>query len=589
MTDGAAPQTWAGQEQDAGQEQTAGDEQDAGPERDAGPEPGTVHAPVRRPWLYHRRLAFGIELLALLPAIVLAFEVAGSPRLQQLDYWSVLLRITNPDGSFRWGGIWTLNNEHPLMVPSFFYWVDARYFGGDNRMLGYLTVVIAAATVLLLRHTLPRILPDVLRAGLVVAASALVFSLHGFHNFALGMSGTAWLIANLLVIASLIFALKRQWLPAWLAGLVACMSYGTAFAVWPALFLIAVMHREPRWRRLTTLGIGAVVVAEWVHLQSGLESSPSSQSDGVGTLLHAFLTLIGHIWTGSSPGLAVIAGGVVLFGLCALLTVPAARTRLLWFWWALALYGVLACGMIAAARVDFGNDVGLASRYTSLSVLTSLPLLVIGTTVAFLRWPRNASRFTIAAVVTGLVGFTLGAPTEAAVRTYLDDAPLEAVALRAQLDHRFWYGLPRTDRLASRLEALDHYPYTDDFTIGCGGPELGDRLDVDEMRPMPETEEDQRRPAGAVDEFETHGDTTLMRGWAVGGRSEVRCVLVVDAEGEVTGAGQYHLARPDVVDLLDWAPSDAGFAVVAPTDPAGRVVVVLEDGWLFWLPTPTPE
>ncbi|MFC4854816.1 hypothetical protein [Actinophytocola glycyrrhizae] len=580
MTDGAAPKTWAGQEQDTG-------EQNPGQQQNSEQEQNTVRAPVRRPWLYHRRLAFGIELLALLPAIAMAFEVAGAPRLQQLDYWSVLLRITNPDGGFRWGGVWNLHNEHPLIVPSFLYWVDAKYFGGDNRMLGYLTVVIAAGTVVLLRHAMPRILPDVLRAGLVVAASALVFSLHGYHNFALGMSGTAWLTANLLVITSLVLAMKRQWLPAWLAGLVACLSYGTAFAVWPALFLIAVLHGEPLWRRLTTLGIGAVVIAEWLHLQSGLESSASAESDGVGTLLHAFVTLLGHLWTGSSAGLAVIAGGAVLCGLLALLTVPAARTRLLWFWWALALYGVLACGMIAAARVDFGNGIGLASRYTSLSVLTSLPLLVIGVTVLFRRAPRNASRLAIAVGVTGLVGFTIGAPTVTAVGTYLDDAPLKAVALRAELDHRFWYGIPRTDRLAPRLEALDHYPFTDDYTIGCGGPELGDRLDVDEMRPMPEIEEDQRRPAGAVDEFETHGDTTLMRGWATGGRSDVRCVLVVDAEGRVTGGGQYHLPRPDVVDLLDWVPSDTGFAVVAPTDPAGRLVVVLEDDWLFWLPTPT--
>lgn len=571
MTDAAVPQTVAGQEQQAGQAQNA------------------VSVPARRPWLYHRRLALGVELLALLPAIAMAFEVAAAPRLQHLDYWSVLLRITNPDGSFRWGGVWGLQNEHPLIVPSFFYYADAKFFGGDNRVLGYLTVVIAAATVLLLRYAMPRILPDVLRAGLVVAASALVFSLHGYHNFALGMSGTAWLTANLLVVTSLIFAMKRRWWLAWLAGLVACMSYGTAFAVWPALFLIAVMHKEPLWRRITTLAIGAVVIAEWLRLQSGLESSPTSESDGVGTLLYAFITLIGHLWTGTSPGLAVIAGGIILFGLLALLTVPTARTRLLWFWWALALYGVLACGMIAAARTDFGNDVGLASRYTSLSVLTSLPLIVIVVTVAFRRWPRNASRFVIAAVVTGLVGFTAGAPTVATVATYLDDSPLRAVALRANLDNRFWYGLPETDRLVPRLRALGHYPFTDDFTIGCGGPELGDRLDLDDMRPMPEAEEDQRRPAGAIDEFQTHGDSILMRGWAAGGRSDVTCVLVVDAEGKVTGAGQYHLLRPDVEDLLDWTPTDTGFAVVAPIDPAGRVVVVLDDGWMFWLPAPAPE
>jgi hypothetical protein len=554
-----------------------------------GHEGDTTEAPVRRWWLYNRKLALGVELLALLPAIAMAFEVASSPRLQQLDYWVVLERITNPDGTFRWGGVWGLHNEHPLIVPSFFYWVDARFFDGDNRILGHLAVVIAAATVLLLRYALPRILPDVLRAGLVVATSALMFSLHGLHNFALGMSGTAWLTANLFVVAALILAMKRQWWLAWVAGLVACLSYGTAFAVWPALLVIAVLLKERWWVRLTNVGLFVVVIAEWVHLLPDFDHDKVSENDGVGTLPHAFVSLVGHIWTGTTTGLAVIAGGLILFGLAALLTVQFARTRRLWFWWALALYGVLACGMIAAARVDFGNNVGLASRYTSLSVLTSLPLLVLVTTVAFRRWPKSSSRFTMAVVMVGVVGFTLGAPTVSVVRQVIEDSPVKAVALRAQLDNRFWYGVPKTDRLASRLKALGHYPFTDDFTLGCDGPELGDRLDVDEMRPLPEPEPDQVRTTGSIDEFQVHGTSVLVRGWAVGGRSDVKCVIVVDADGKVTGGGQYHLARPDVESLLGWGPTDTGFTVVAPLDPEGRVVFVLDDGWQFWLPAPVPE
>lgn len=558
MTDGAVAQTWAGQGQ------------------------RTVHTPLRR-WMTDRRLAFGVELLAFLPAVAMAFEVAASPRLQLLDYWSVLLRITNPDGSYHLAGVWDLQNEHPLIIPSFFYWADAKWFGGDNRMLGYLAVATAAVTVLLLRSALPRLLPVVLRAGLVVAISALVFSLHGIHNFALGMSGTAWLTANLLVVASLLLARRRRWLLAWLVGVLACASYGTGFAVWPALFLLACMHSERWWRRIATLVIGAAVVAVWLTMRPSVMPGKDPATD-IGSLLYAFLTLVGHVWTGRSSDLAAIAGGAVLCGLAALLTVPSARAQRLWFWWGLALYGVLACGMIATARVDFGTDVGLASRYTSLSVLTSVPLLVIIATVAFRRSPRNAPRFAVASVAIGLVGFTLGAPMVAVVRGALDDVPLRAVALRAQLDGRFWIGFPDTERIAPRLEALDHYPFTDDFTIGCGGPELGDRLEPADMRAMPLADEDEPGPSGAVDDAETRGDTSLLRGWVTGGREDVRCVLFTDAEGEVTGGGQYHLPRPDVQSLLSWAPSDTGFAVIAPTDPAGRVVVVLDNGRMFWLP-----
>lgn len=566
MTVGATRQSWDGQE-------------------------SAVRATPARRWTTDRRLAAGIELLALLPVVAMAFEVAASPRLQLLDYWSVLLRVTTPDGSFEPAGLWVLQNEHPLLLPSFLYWLDAQLFAGDNRALGYLTVGIAAITVLLLRAALPRNLPPVLRACLVVGASALVFSLHGIHNFAVGMSGSAWLTANLLVVVSLLCARRGWWVAAWLVGVLACATYGTAFAVWPVLFLMAAMRGERWWRRIVPIVLGAAVLLVWLQLRPHV--TPGQEpADDVGTVLYAFLTVLGHLWTGTSPDLAAIAGTAVLFGLLALLTVPAARVRRLWFWWALALYAVLASGMIATARMDFGSGAGLASRYTSLSVLAAVPLLVILTTVGFRRAPRNAPRFALVAVGVGLLGFALGAPTVKVVRDAISDVPLRAVAIRAELDNRFWYGLPSTSRLAPRLRAMDHYPFTDDFTLGCGGteggteggPELGDRLDLDDMRPMPSPDERRPRATGAIDEVERHGDTSLLRGWATGGREPVRCVVVVDATGEVTGGGQYHLPRPDVAELLRWAPSDMGFAVIAPTDPDGRVVVVLDSGRMLWLP-----
>jgi hypothetical protein len=539
------------------------------------------YAPVRSR-MADRRLAVAVEALAVLPVVAMVFEVVASPRLQLLDYWDVLLRITNQDGTFNAGGLWELQNEHPVAVPSLFYWLDATLFGGDNRVLGYLVVVIAAVTVLLLRSALPRRLPPVLRAGLVVAISALVFSLHGIHNFVLGMSGTAWLTANLLVIVALLLARRGRWVLAWLVGLLACLSYGTAFAVWPALFLLAVMRGERWWRRIVPLVLLAGVLVAWLQLKPSVTGT--DESHDVASVLYAFLTTLGHLWTGTSPDLAAIAGAGVLFGLLALLSIPAARARQLWFWWALGLYAVLACGMIATARVKFGADIGLASRYTSLSVLASVPLLVVLATVTYARARRTAPRLAVMAIGVGLLGFVLGVPTVRVVREAVEDVPLRAIAIREQLDSRFWTGITSTKALEPRLEALDHYPFTDDFTIGCGGPELGDRLDVEDMTPVRAPDPDRPGPTGAVDTEQRHGDTSLLRGWVTAGRDKITCVVTTDATGEVTGGGQYHLPRPDVARSLSWAPSDMGFAVIAPTDPAGRVVVVLDNGRMLWLP-----
>lgn len=78
--------------------------------------------------------------------------------------------------------------------------------------------------MLALRATLPKTLPPVLRASL--AASELVFSLHGLHNYVRVMSGIAWLGANLIVVLALLLALRGRWL----TGALACMTYGTRHA-----------------------------------------------------------------------------------------------------------------------------------------------------------------------------------------------------------------------------------------------------------------------------------------------------------------------------------------------------------------------
>ena len=42
--------------------------------------------------------------------------------------------------------------------------------------------------------------------------------------------------------------------------------------------------------------------------------------------------------------------------------------------------------------------------------------------------------------------------------------------------------------------------------------------------------------------------------------------------------------RPDVTAVLGWIPPDSGFQVIAPAAGADRVVFVLEDGRMLWLP-----
>lgn len=569
---------------------TKGSEPEPATRGGAGNAPGTP--PARPAWSSRLTsepvLARGIELLALVPFVTTLLEVLRSPKLQFLDYWWVLARITFADGGLNLPRVRGLQNEHPLILPSLLYWLDARFFEGDNRALGVLVVVVAALTVLLLRAALPRTLPPTVRASAVLGASLLVFSLHGLHNFTRSMSGIAWLGANLLVVAALLLAARGRWQPAWLLALLACGTYGTAFPVWPALALLATLNGEPRWRRFAPLGIGAAVVLTWLAVnEKGIAPGEQPASD-LGTLIFRYLTVLGHLWTAESVGIAVIAGVALLACYAVLLTNTVATAAPMRFWWALAAHALMACGMIAMARIDYGAEAGLFSRYTSISVLASLPALVLLLVVLHRRFAKHAHKLAIAAVAAGLLGYALGATTAGVIRDENRLHGLQGVAMRLGLANAYEtlnWPLPPAQVLTPRLRALGHYPLTGDFTLGCGGIELGSTLDEQRVRALPAPgEHEPGQLTGEVVRSEVRNGAALFYGWVSEWRDPSRCVLMVDDEGTVTGGGVVRLATGVMPPGGEDIPAGSGFAVLGPEDTSDRIVVLRTSGAMLSLP-----
>jgi hypothetical protein len=532
-----------------------------------------------------RWLARLLELLALVPAAAMTIEVSKAPELHFVDYWYALVRFVNLDGGLNVGGLFKSSNEHLIAIPSLLYYGDATIFGGNQRMLGYLDVLIALATVLLIRFAIPKTLPPVVRASIVLASSALIFSLHGLHNFTHAMSGAAWLTANLISIGALLFAVKGKWGPAWGLALLGSITYGTAFAVWPSLALVAIMRKEPTWRRVLPLGLGAVIVVGWMSLNHNAAGS-GTESD-IGTAIFGLLAVIGHIWAANNTGFAVLAGAVILGGYAVMATVKAARAPELRFWWALGCHGFFGSAMIAVSRIDFGLDYSQHSRYTSVSVLISLPLLVLVGTVAHTFAARHWRKLAVAFAVAGITGFALGVPTAESVRVEDADHEIKSVALRAGYLNAFGWALPPAGhQLVPRLEALGHYPFNDDFTLGCGGPELGDTIDlagVDRIVP-PAGGRTPASPAGAVDKVDQKPGSQLVWGWATGVKDPVRCTVLVDSAGKVVGGGVSDRVRSDIAQQYLGINADTGFGMVGPDDPDLRVVVILESGAKRWMP-----
>jgi hypothetical protein len=530
-------------------------------------------------------LARLIELLALVPAAAMTIEVAKAPKLHFVDYWYAIVRFVNLDGSLNFGGLFKASNEHLIAVPSLLFYGDATMFGGDQRYLGYLDILIALATVVLIRFAIPKSLPVVVRASIVLATSALIFSLHGLHNFTHSMSGAAWLTANLISVGALLFGVKGKWWPAWGMALLGSITYGTAFAAWPSLALIAIMRKEPMWRRVLPLVTGAVIVIGWMSVNHNAAGS-GTESD-IGTAIFGLLAVVGHIWAANNTGVAVLAGAAILGGYGALATVRAAREPELRFWWGLGCHAFFGAAMIAVSRIDFGLDYSQHSRYTSISVLISLPLLVIAGTVLHTFVARHWRKLAIGFALAGVTGFALGVPTADTVRLEDQDHEMQSVALRAGYLSAFGWALPTADhQLVPRLEALGHYPFNDSFTLGCGGPELGDHIDLAgtaRMKP-PTGSGTPSSPAGLVDKVQPEPGSQLVWGWATGANDPVRCTVLVDSTGKVVGGGVSDRVRADIAQQYLGINADTGFGMVGPDDPDLRVVVILESGAKRWMP-----
>ncbi|HEY7596747.1 MAG TPA: hypothetical protein VH969_26615 [Actinophytocola sp.] len=565
------------------------------PESESQAEPGEARdkQPLARRFAASAWLPRLVTALAVIPVLTTLRDVANAGKFQHLDYLFTLTRVTNPDGTLKAFDLRNyLSNEHILGLPSVFYWINIKLFEGDNRTLGVFVVAIAVATVAVLGYALPRTLPPLVRAGLVVASAALMFSPHGLWNYTRAMSGTAWLSANLIVIVAFLLAVRGRWWPAWALAFLGSISYATAFAAWPVLSLLAFARREPWWKRLLPLVVGGAIVLVWYSYrpQAPLAGNPTRD---LASMLYYFLAIVGKLWTTDAGAVAAVCGLLLLGVYLALASSKIARERQMWFWWALALHALLGAVMITAARVDYGGEVGMnTARYTSVSVLLTIPALVMLATVVYRRLPLRTFQIAGAVIMVGVLGFALGGPNGAEERVADKEHQVEAIAVHGGFSDAYRRYPPAKD-LVPRLRALGHYPFTDDFSLGCGGPEFGSRLDLDDMTALRDAAGNKvpNHPAGAVESVEPvkpdpffHGKAVpLFRGWAVDGRNLVRCVVITDGSGTIVGGGVSGETRPDIAFKYAGIVPNTGFVAIGPADQDSRIVVVFDDGSMRWL------
>ncbi|TCO54774.1 DUF2079 domain-containing protein [Actinocrispum wychmicini] len=524
--------------------------------------------PPSRPW-------FGVAalwLFAAVPGGLALLSAVRAPRMHVLpDYWHVLEKVTDDGGHLLLGQVFTNHLDQPFVIPSVLFWVDAAWFGGDNRVLTVVTVLLVVGIVLALRSMLP--FSPVTKAALTAGASWVLLSSHAAELWLQGTNGMSWVPAVFFSTVAIASAHRgRRWI-AYTAALLGCLSFGAALPVWFVLGLVAWLRGDGRTRVVVPLAIGVVVVsAWWVTKPAGPQSLATSAFDPDGRL-SVVGAAVGGLWSADNPTIAVIAGAVTL----ALLALLFGRTKARAGWVGLAGYSVALAVMLALGRTTSlvpGGNVGLVSRYVLVSALATVALLALAA-LNRPQWPHRYVVTSVAAVAlaTHAIG---GVKADNVRRSYV---PLNLAAVAFRVDAPKTLDALRIQRRAApAAQALHAYPFSDSFTLGCHGPELGDHVDLAAAQPLPTTATGPTH--GEIDTSTVTGDV-IITGSAVIDGTPPDCVLVVDATKTVTGAGITSLPR--TADQPPTTPDGVTWQAVASPNTTGATVLAVKNGTLYRL------
>jgi len=522
-------------------------------------------------------------LLALLPALLMVVRVTRATQMQYQDYWTALLRITNPDGSLHLRGLFSYQNEHPFFVPQVVYYLDAKLFNGTNHDLGYFAIAMALASLAVLWFLLPKHWSPLARVMLLLAASAVLFCPTGAWNYLRGMSGTAWITANVFALLGVLFARDRRTGLAVAAAGLSLLSYGTGFAAPLAVLVVALLQRDRRRRWALPLGLFLAAAVVYKLTSNGGTTGKGIGHDP-GLLAQTFLTNLSTLWDpqGGTFGLVAGAAGlaVLALGFITFWTRQAEYADLI-AWWGVAAYALVASGLISLGRSDVFLGNGAQARYVSLSGLFWIAVAVVG-----VRTARSAREQAvgIVAIAAAVLVFWAGSPQLYAVTA--GETPLQnemAAGVRFDATDPFQSRLQKPAEVVSRLKGLGSYPFNSGYSVGCG-LKPDDSIELSKTRTLPASLFGTR---ASLDQDQLIGRTREFNGWVSWTGHRLDCVVVVDSTGKIIGAGAVHVGRSDVTAANRGLPGDTGFAAVTSTSHSdAKLVLGFADGF-YTLPAIT--
>lgn len=547
-------------------------------------------------------VAFVGPIAVFVVALLLTVQARGVP---DNDYWGILPSMVGSlDGVPTLKDLYVTANEHIIAGAKLFYLLNFHLTQGDNIGLSVTVVAFSLLIALVFSGALSLFARSWFEAFVVgIAVSVFVFSPLAAHNFFVGMSGVAWIGANLFTVLAVLafWQSTEKDMPIGYVAAIALAVFATQFysTGLTALCVIGIQgFCTAKTRRLGILIFAAgLALVIFVAMNQKVPDYHAARSfDPIGIALFCLTFIGGGIVTTEAAAIPLgaigIAAAALIVGFC-LLRPGESRYRSA-FWIAIMAYAVMSGVLAAIGRSNMGGDAAaLASRYATLPALFWVGLFgAVSCLVWQVDFKRRLSIAIFAAVAALIVVNGMPRLNDALVRAEGKDLATLALSLGVKdPDLMRYVTLAGVDyyNVEDNLKKFNHVPFNGrDF--GC--PSLGAGLAIP-TQPNSLT--------GYIDAVSKIEDPQWGRvsGWVADTSNKwppllgsdilttYRCIAFVDGTGTVVGLGLGGAHRPDVAKFLGRGRDDYGWSGYidlrrVPVSPASRsiyAVLLTPSGW----------
>jgi hypothetical protein len=346
-------------------------------------------------------LRFFLFVLLLLPVVYLVSLVAkcGVNVPYADEFGMAPLLVKAHDHAVTLTDLFRQHNEHRYFFPHLLFIAFAWLGRGDLRLEMFSSVffvlLVSLNLWLLARKTIPGSVSQSL--VLVFLFNLFLFSPVQAENWTWGFQFPLFL-CNFLFCCGLLTAasglhIATKFLVCLVLTLVATFSFGGGVLLWALTFPLAlVLHHEMSWKSRIALAVawggaalGAIALYFFHYVRPPLHPTIAASRNPIDYFLYVTTFLGAHLSRASRlepilQAVTVGSGLLVLWGIAVAYTIRYRRdsdlTKRTLPWLALGVYAVLNALLAAAARIGFGVNQALDSRYTSFSLY--LGIAVIG-------------------------------------------------------------------------------------------------------------------------------------------------------------------------------------------------------------------